>query len=305
MIWARNLVVQPLEVTDDSRTASGPTTGSAGSTDDALNRVETRRREPIQADVAGRARVIDGDTIEVGAVRIRLFGVDAPESAQSCLEGNRRWPCGEQATRALSRQIEGRSVACEERDRDRYGRVVAVCRYGGQDVNTRLVRDGWAIAYRRYSTAYVDEEASAKAAKRGVWRGEFVPPWDWRRGDRLKSASRDRVKATREAPRVSARDRGGCSIKGNISHNSGKRIYHMPGDRDYERTRISTSRGERYFCSEAEARAAGWRRAGGDRVLRATLARAFHADNARFPVYSRLRHSGAGRASRRSIRRMR
>ena len=67
---------------------------------------------------------------------------------------------------------------------------------------------------------------------------------------------------TRDAPRVAARDRGTCNIKGNISHNSGKRIYHMPGDRDYERTRISTSRGERYFCSEAEARAAGWRRAG-------------------------------------------
>ena len=68
--------------------------------------------------------------------------------------------------------------------------------------------------------------------------------------------------ATRDAPRVAARDRGGCNIKGNISHNSGRRIYHMPGDRDYERTRISTSRGERYFCTEAEARAAGWRRAG-------------------------------------------
>ena len=263
LIWARNVIVQPLYVTDDSRTASGPTTGSAGSTDDGVNPIETRRREPIQADVAGRARVIDGDTIEVGSVRIRLFGVDAPESAQSCLEGSRRWPCGEQATRALVGRIDGESVACEERDRDRYGRVVAVCRHRAQDVNAWLVREGWALAYRRYSTAYVGEQADAKAAKRGVWRGEFVPPWDWRRGDRLKSASLgDRVKATRDAPRVSARDRGGCNIKGNISHNSGKRIYHMPGDRDYERTRISTSRGERYFCSEAEARAAGWRRAG-------------------------------------------
>ena len=263
LIWARNVVVQPLEVTDHSRTASGPTSGSTRSTDDGVNPIETRRREPIQADVSGRARVIDGDTIEVGAVRIRLFGLDAPESAQSCLAGSRRWPCGEQATRALAGQIEGRSVACEERDRDRYGRVVAVCRYGGQDVNAWLVREGWAIAYRRYSTAYVGEEASARRAKRGLWRGDFVPPWDWRRGDRLKEASRDdRVKATREAPRVSARDRGACNIKGNISHNSGKRIYHMPGDRDYERTRISTSRGERYFCTEAEARAAGWRRAG-------------------------------------------
>ena len=263
LIWARNVMVQPLEVTDDSRTVSGPTTGSAESTDDGVNPGESRRREPIQADVAGRARVIDGDTIEVGAVRIRLFGLDAPESAQSCLEGNRRWSCGEQATRALVGRIDGRSVACEERDQDRYGRIVAVCHHGGQDVNAWLVHEGWAIAYRRYSSAYAGEEASAKAAKRGMWRGEFVPPWDWRRGDRLKSVSRGvRVKATRDAPRVAARGRGNCNIKGNISHNSGKRIYHMPGDRDYERTRISTSRGERYFCSEAEARAAGWRRAG-------------------------------------------
>ena len=96
-----------------------------------------------------------------------------------------------------SGRIDGRSVACEERDRDRYGRVVAVCRYGGQDVNAWLVREGWAIAYRRYSMAYVGAEADAKAAKRGVWRGKFGPPWDWRRGDRLESASRgDRVKAT-------------------------------------------------------------------------------------------------------------
>ena len=225
--------------------------------------VEIRTAGTIQADVAGRARVIDGDTIEVASARVRLFGVDAPESAQNCLQGIRRWSCGEQATRALAGRIDGRSVACEERDRDRYGRIVAVCRYSGQDVNAWLVREGWAMAYRRYSMAYVGEEASARRAKRGLWRGEFVPPWDWRRGDRLNEPSRgDRVTATPDAPRVAARDRGGCNIKGNISHNSGKRIYHMPGDRDYERTRISTSRGERYFCSEVEARAAGWRRAG-------------------------------------------
>ena len=256
LIWARNVMVQPLEVfTDRTRPATDPSSGSAGPAHEGVNPVETRRRETIQADVAGRTRVIDGDTIEVSSARIRLFGIDAPESAQRCLAGSRRWSCGEQATRALAARIDGRSVACEERDRDRYGRIVAVCRYGGQDVNAWLVREGWAMAYRRYSTAYVGEEAAAKAAQRGVWRGEFVPPWDWRRGDRLETATRD-------APRVAGRDRGGCNIKGNISHNSGRRIYHMPGDRDYERTRISTSRGERYFCTEAEARAAGWRRAG-------------------------------------------
>ena len=100
---------------------------------------------------------------------------------------------------------------------------------------------------------YFCTEAEARAA--GSRRGKFVPPRDGRRGERLTAATRD-------APRVSAGERGGCKIKGNISHNSGRRIYHMPGGRDYERTRISTSRGERYFCTEAEARAAGSRRAG-------------------------------------------
>lgn len=122
------------------------------------------------------------------------------------------------------------------------------------DINAWLVREGWALAYRRYSRAYVDEELAAKVARRGIWRGEFIRPWDWRRGERLQTADRD-------ARHVSSRDRGACNIKGNISRNSGRRIYHVPGDPDYAHTRISTSHGERWFCTESEARAAGWRRA--------------------------------------------
>ena len=189
---------------------AAPTGSPQGAARDGGDSVETRTAGTFQADLVGRARVIDGDTIEVASARIRLFGVDAPESAQRCLAGSSRWSCGEQATRALAGRIDGRSVACEERDRDRYGRVVAVCRHGAQDVNAWLVREGWAMAYRRYSRDYVDEEAAARGAQRGLWRGEFVPPWDWRRGDRLKSASPgERVKATRDAPRVAARDGGG------------------------------------------------------------------------------------------------
>ena len=249
-------VASSLDVFGDGRAKVGdPTSGRLRPASDGDDSVETRTTGTFRANLAGRARVIDGDTIEVGTARIRLFGVDAPESAQRCMSRGRRWQCGQQATQALAGHIEGRSVACEERDRDRYGRIVAVCRHGGQNVNAWLVREGWAMAYRRYSTAYVGEEAAAKAAQRGVWRGKFVPPWDWRRGDRLDTATRD-------APRVAARDREACNIKGNISHNSGKRIYHVPGDRDYERTHISPSRGEKYLCTEAEARAAGWRRAG-------------------------------------------
>ena len=196
----------------------------------------------------GPARVIDGDTLDVGGVRIRLHGIDAPESEQSCLAGGRRWSCGREAARALSGRIGGRSVACEERDRDRYGRVVAVCSASGRDLNAWMVEEGWAFAYRRYSTAYVAEESGARAARRGVWRGEVVLPWDWRKGKRL------------EGRRTTIQQEGGrCSIKGNIGKN-GTRIYHVPGGRYYDQTRINTSKGERWFCTEGEARAAGWRR---------------------------------------------
>lgn len=219
--------------------------------------------QPLAREVSGPAQVIDGDTLDVAGVRVRLHGVDAPETAQGCLADGETWACGREATRALLRRIDGRPVTCEARDVDQYGRMVAVCRRDGQDVNAWLVAEGWALAYRRYSADYVDEEASARTAHRGMWRGEFVVPWDWRRGARLDSDGRTPAgHASPLAPPVAAATGPECRIKGNISHNGGRRIYHVPGDRDYERTRIDPGRGERWFCSEREAQAAGWRRAG-------------------------------------------
>ncbi len=197
----------------------------------------------------GSARVVDGDTLELAGVRVRLHGIDAPESGQSCRAGGRPWPCGREAARALARRIAGEPVTCPERDRDVYGRVVAVCTVGGQDLNRWMVAEGWAFAYRRYSRAYVAAESRARAARRGIWRGEVVAPWEWRRGKRLSGS---RAPAAR-------RDGGRCRIKGNIGRD-GRRIYHVPGGQYYDRTRIDTSRGERWFCSESAARAAGWRR---------------------------------------------
>lgn len=204
----------------------------------------------VHPDVTGRAIVIDGDTVEVDGSRVRLHGVDAPESGQLCRADGLNWQCGQQAGHALADRIEGRVVLCEERDRDRYGRIVALCRVDGHDLGAWLVSRGWALAYRRYSTAYAGEEAAAKAARRGLWRGEFVPPWDWRRGERLPSTRRGQ-------DRVS--DTDNCRIKGNVSRD-GERIYHLPGGQYYNRTRIDPSKGERWFCTEGEARTAGWRR---------------------------------------------
>ncbi len=135
-----------------------------------------------QADVTGQARVIDGDTLEVTGQRIRLYGIDAPELAQTCWDQNGEYPCGRIARAAALDLIAGEdTVTCETRGKDRYGRWLAVCFAGGFSINRNMVYTGWALAYRRYSTDYVDTEEGAKSAKRGLWRGKFVAPWEWRR----------------------------------------------------------------------------------------------------------------------------
>ncbi len=137
----------------------------------------------VSAEITGKPRIIDGDTIEIAGQRIHLHGIDAPESGQTCVAENKRWPCGTNATLALSGMIGTNLVACRERDRDRDGRIVAVCNIAGvqgPDVNAMMVSEGWAVAYRRFSTDYVLHEDAAKKARRGLWRGEFQMPWDWR-----------------------------------------------------------------------------------------------------------------------------
>ena len=133
------------------------------------------------APIIGVASVIDGDTIEIHGVRIRLHGIDAPESRQLCTRPTgERWRCGQQASLALSDQIGRSTVSCDPRDTDRYGRTVAVCSSRGLDLNGWLVIQGWAVAYRRYSRDYVRAEDQARAARRGVWSGQFDMPWEWR-----------------------------------------------------------------------------------------------------------------------------
>lgn len=134
-----------------------------------------------QAEISGQARVIDGDTLDVADQRIRLHGIDAPESRQLCRRNGESWRCGKDATRALKALLGSRSVRCEELDRDRYGRVIAKCAVDGMDLGGWLVSRGWALAYRRYSADYVPHETKARTARNGIWQGDFMSPWDWRK----------------------------------------------------------------------------------------------------------------------------
>jgi endonuclease YncB( thermonuclease family) len=119
--------------------------------------------------LVGVASVIDGDTIEIHGQRIRLFGMDAPESSQLCLRpSGERWRCGQQASFALADRIGRATVSCQPHDLDRYGRVVAVCFKGSEDLNRWMVVSGWAVAYRRYSVDYVADEAAARRSQTNV-----------------------------------------------------------------------------------------------------------------------------------------
>lgn len=206
------------------------------------------------AEVSGRARVIDGDSLRVGDTEIRLFGIDAFEGRQTCERGGARWACGEAAADRLRALVGSREISCAKKDTDSYGRTVAVCRNGGVDVGAEMVRSGLALAYRHYSNDYVVEENEARAAHRGAWAGTFTAPWDERHAG-PDARSSQRAGGDKSTPSGICR---GTGIKGNIN-SKGERIYHVPGSRYYDSTRIDESTGERWFCTEDEARSSGWR----------------------------------------------
>jgi endonuclease YncB( thermonuclease family) len=198
--------------------------------------------------IVGPASVIDGDTLEIHGQRIRLHGIDAPETEQTCKDDRGgKYRCGQRSALALSNKIGKQPVTCEPRGTDRYQRLVAICRAGGEDLGAWSASGGWAIAFRRYSPDYVRQEDAAREAKRGLWAGTFMAPEEWRQGKDSSGLS------------TASSQKSGCLIKGNIS-SKGERIYHLPGGEFYGQTHIDPPKGERMFCTEAEAKAAGWRR---------------------------------------------
>lgn len=197
---------------------------------------------PVHAQtISGRAQAIDGDTLTIGGQKVRLHGVDAPELDQTCTTAGRDWPCGAFARDLLAELIGRARLSCAVQDIDRYGRAVAVCMAGPRDINAELVRAGGAVAYTRYSDRYRPAERAARAEGLGIWSGTMEQPEDYRHKD---------DPAPQTAPTS-------CAIKGNVGA-SGK-VYHLPGQADYAATRINPKKGEAWFCTEAEARAAGFR----------------------------------------------
>src|SRR5450759_3166413 len=219
------------------------------------------------ANLTGVPRIVDGDTLAIGATKVRLEGIDAPETDQVCLnENGAHWACGIDARDQLAAHIAGREINCTSSGIDVYRRTLAICYLANEDLNAWLVQQGWALAYVKYSSAYRQVEEDARVNKRGIWQGAFIAPWDWRhRNNKTVSLGAFIVPIDAQKMLLAPSGTEGapspeCTIKGNINRN-GERIYNMENQRFYARLRLGKGGGRRWFCAPEEAEAAGWRRA--------------------------------------------
>ena len=191
----------------------------------------------------GRAEAVGGDLVRVAGTTVRLAGIEAPERQQTCGAGNRRYSCGAAAQGALARLVNGRSVSCTLSGTDSAGRALASCTRGQMDINGELVRQGHVFAEASLFASYASLEREARNAKAGIWAGGEAE-----RPTAFRAKMWDEAK--RRAP-------DGCPIKGLVT--GGARVYVLPWSPDYDRGRIQKARGERWFCSEREAEAAGFK----------------------------------------------
>lgn len=208
--------------------------------------------------LTGTASASDGDSLNVGAQRVRLFGIDAPELDQLCVTSGNSWHCGDLARQQLSDLVEGQRVDCRITGLDQYGRNLGVCSTEFLELNEAMVELGWAVAYREYSQDYIGAEDRAKARGAGIWGSTFTRPSEHRKQNAPKAALPDPRGSSRQGRAGQPRSEyvsPDCRIKGNRNR-KGQWIYHLPGMPYYDVTRA-----EEFFCSEAQARAAGYRRA--------------------------------------------
>jgi endonuclease YncB( thermonuclease family) len=193
----------------------------------------------------GRAYAVGADTLRIGSATVKLTGIDAPETEQRCGTGARSWRCGATAEAVLSRLVNGRSVTCTASGDDGAGRTLGRCSVGDKDIGAELVRQGYVFADETFLARYGSQEREARAAKAGVWAG----------GDAERPAA-FRAKTWEDAKR---RAPEGCPIKGQVA--GAARTYVLPWAPEYDRVRVQRARGERWFCSEQEAVAAGFKAA--------------------------------------------
>lgn len=216
--------------------------GWVASSDDAQ---PTERAEVAATswDLEGRATVVSGDRLRVAGRSVVLDGIEAPETGQSCQRKSGRWRCGASAKDALGALVRGRRVTCEVLGEDDDGSSRARCSSRGQDIAEQLVREGHVFAVGGFLSRYASLEAEAQDAQKGLWAGAVERPQDYRdkRWEEAKKSAPD-----------------GCPIKGRVR--SGARTYVLPWAPSYDSIRLSTARGERWFCSESEAQEAGWSR---------------------------------------------
>jgi endonuclease YncB( thermonuclease family) len=224
----------------------------------------TAQHTSPKGTLVGIPHIVDGDTLIINGIRIRLEGIDAPETDQVCLDAKAaRWTCGIEARDRLKARVAGGELSCVDKGTDPYNRTLAICSLAGEDLNRWLVREGLALAYVQYSRLYVVSETEARHALRGLWSGAFIAPWDWRhRGKQTVILGALSVPVNAQSILLAPASAHGapsadCTIKGNVNR-KGERIYHMPGQRDYASINM-TSDEKRWFCSPEEAEAAGWR----------------------------------------------
>lgn len=195
--------------------------------------------------LVGRAQVVSGDTLVVDGTRLRLFGIDAPEAAQSCdYPDGMREMCGRGAALTMMALVEGDLLRCEIAAQPALerGLRLATCFRGEMDVAAEMIRRGLAWVVGHYETPYRALEAEARTAGRNIWRGPTETPWDHRA--RLGQA------ASRAAP-------GGCPVKALLG-GKGERLYHAPWSPWYADAAVAEAEEGGWFCDEAEAIEAGW-----------------------------------------------
>jgi endonuclease YncB( thermonuclease family) len=202
--------------------------------------------------VSGQVTVIDGDTLQVGNKVIQLYGIDAPELGQLCNEDGRLRHCGVDAALALRKLITMAepSLHCSpwhdgSDQTEAAGVMVEVCEVGNQDIGLIMLHGGYSVALPGSFPDYTEAQEQAREGNLGLWHTQFMLPWEWRKGDRSPDEQTD------------------CNVKATTSDPGGP-VYYVPTDPEYDRIAIDPAQGDTWFCSDEEARLAGWRRPGED-----------------------------------------